>query len=222
MISPDAAYHAGMRGLQDRFDTRRLADRLVENLSRTEFADDDRAFIQSRTFFFAATADGQGRPDCSYKGGAAGFVRGTDVNEVAFPSYDGNGMFRSLGNVLVNPAIALLFIDFEQPRRLRVNGTSFIQFDDPLLEQFAGAQLIVRVRATQIFPNCPRYLHRMQMGEASAYVPRAGYVRRCLRGSVSRHSPTSCRGATRRKPLHTRRINEPAACNRTRRRNRRV
>lgn len=124
-----------MRGLQDRFDTRRLADRLVEQLSRTEFADDDRAFIQSRTFFFAATADGQGRPDCSYKGGAAGFVRVTDVNEVAFPSYDGNGMFRSLGNVLVNPAIALLFIDFEQPRRLRVNGTSFIQFDDPLLEQ---------------------------------------------------------------------------------------
>ena len=125
--------------------------------------------------FFVATADGQGQPDCSYKGGDAGFVRVTDVNEVAFPSYDGNGMFRSLGNVLVNPAVALLFIDFEKPRRLRVNGTSFIQFDDPLLEQFAGAQLIVRVRATQIFPNCPRYIHRMQTVEASAYVPRAGY-----------------------------------------------
>ena len=153
MVSPGDAYHVGMRGLQDRFDTRRLADRLVDKLSRTEFTDEDRAFVESRTLFFIATADGDGRPDCSYKGGAAGFVRVTDVNEVAFPSYDGNGMFRSLGNVLVNPAIALLFIDFEQPRRLRVNGTSFIQLDDPLLEQFAGAQLIVRVRATHIFPT---------------------------------------------------------------------
>ena len=176
MIAPDDAYHSGMRGLQDRFDTRRLADRLVDKLSRTEFTDEDRAFVQSRTLFFIATADREGRPDCSYKGGAAGFVRVTDFNELAFPSYDGNGMFRSLGNVLVNPAIALLFIDFEQPRRLRVNGTSSIQLDDPLLEQFAGAQLIVRVRATQIFPNCPRYIHRMQTVEASAYVPRAGYV----------------------------------------------
>ena len=118
MVSPDDAYHAGMRGLQDRFDTRRLADRLVDKLSRTEFTDEDRAFVESRTLFFVATADRDGRPDCSYKGGAAGFVRVTDVNELAFPSYDGNGMFRSLGNVLVNPAIALLFIDFEQPRRL--------------------------------------------------------------------------------------------------------
>ena len=176
MVAPDDAYHAGMRRLQDRFDTRRLSDRLVEKLSRTAFTDDDRAFIESRTLFFMATADGDGHPDCSYKGGAAGFVRVTDVNEVAFPSYDGNGMFRSLGNVLVNPAIALLFIDFENHRRLRVHGTGFIQFDDPLLEQFAGAQLIVRMRATHIFPNCPRYIHRMPTTEMSPYVPRAGYV----------------------------------------------
>ena len=176
MVTPDDAYHAGMRRLQDRFDTRRLADRLVDKLSRTEFTNEDRAFIESATLLFVATADGDGRPDCSYKGGSAGFVRVTDINEVAFPSYDGNGMFRSLGNVLVNPAIALLFIDFEHQRRLRVHGTSFIRFDDPLLEQFAGAQLIVRVRATHVFPNCPRYIHRMHTIDASPYVPRAGYV----------------------------------------------
>lgn len=168
-------YHDGSRRLQERFDTRRLADRMVEKIVHGVFTDADRAFIETRPMFFLATADAEGRPDCSYKGGRPGFVRVVDPETLAFPSYDGNGMFRSLGNVLVNPAIALLFIDFEQPRRLRVNGTSFIQFDDPLLEQFAGAQLIVRVRATQIFPNCPRYIHRMQMVEASAYVPRAGY-----------------------------------------------
>jgi len=170
------AYHAGMRRLQDRFDTRRLADRLDEKLARRDFSDEDRAFIESRPLFFLATADGEGRPDCSFKGGAPGFVRVTGEAELAFPSYDGNGMFRSLGNLLVNPAVALLFIDFEHPRRLRVNGSASAAGDDPLLASFAGAQLIVRVRAERIFPNCPRYIHRMTAVEPSPYVPRAGYT----------------------------------------------
>ena len=161
------AYHAGMRELQDRFDTRRLADRLDEKLARLDFSDEDRAFIESRALFFLATADGEGRPDCSFKGGAPGFVRVIGEAELAFPSYDGNGMFRSLGNVLVNPAVALLFIDFEHPRRLRVNGSASVAGDDPLLASFAGAQLIVRVRAERIFPNCPRYIHRMTTVEPS-------------------------------------------------------
>lgn len=169
-------YHEGMRRLQDRFETRRLADRLDEKLGRTAFTTQDRAFIESRQLFFLATADAEGRPDCSYKGGAAGFVRVTGVDELAFPSYDGNGMFRSLGNMLVNPAVALLFIDFEQPNRLRVNGRASIADGDPLLESFAGAQLVVRVRAARIFPNCPRYIHRMNIAESSPYVPRAEYT----------------------------------------------
>jgi uncharacterized protein len=173
--SSGSAYHAGMRRLQDRFDTRRLADRLDEKLGRTAFAAEDREFIGSRAFFFLASADGEGNPDCSYKGGAPGFVRVTGPGELAFPSYDGNGMFRSLGNVLVNPAVALLFIDFERPRRLRVNGRAFIADGDPLLESYAGAQVVVRVRAARIFPNCPRYIHRMNSAEPSPYVPRAGY-----------------------------------------------
>jgi uncharacterized protein len=170
------AYHTGMRELQDRFDTRRLADRLDEKLARRDFSDEDRAFIESRPLFFLATADGEGRPDCSFKGGAPGFVRVIGEAELAFPSYDGNGMFRSLGNLLVNPAVALLFIDFEKPRRLRVNGSASAASDDPLLASFAGAQLIVRVRAERIFPNCPRYIPRMTTGEPSPYVPREGYT----------------------------------------------
>jgi hypothetical protein len=165
-----------MRRLQDRFDTRRLADRLDEKLGRTAFTAEDREFIESRRLFFLATADAEGRPDCSYKGGEPGFVRVSGENELAFPSYDGNGMFRSLGNVLANPAVALLFIDFERPNRLRVNGRASVAEDDPLLETFTGAQLVVRVRALRIFPNCPRYIHRMTLAEASPYVPRAGYT----------------------------------------------
>ena len=165
-----------MRRLQDRFDTRRLADRLDERLGRTAFSAEDRQFIESRMFFFLATADADGRPDCSYKGGEPGFVRVTAAAELAFPSYDGNGMFRSLGNVLVNPAVALLFIDFERPNRLRVNGHASLAEHDPLLETFPGAQLIVRVQAARIFPNCPRYIHRMSTAEPSPYVPRADYT----------------------------------------------
>ncbi len=168
------SYHEGARELQDRFDSRRLADRLA-SLARVAFTPEDRAFIESRVMFFLATADAAGQPDCSYKGGLPGFVRITGPSELAFPSYDGNGMFKSLGNVRVNPQVGLLFLDFEQPRRLRVLGTAQVAQDDPLMAAFEGAQLIVRVQASAIFPNCPRYIHRMQMVEPSPYVPRAGH-----------------------------------------------
>ena len=169
-------FHDGSRQLQDRFATRKLADRLVEVLARNAFTDEDRAFIESRPLFFLATADAEGRPDCSYKGGAPGFVRVVDRHTPAFPSYDGNGMFKSLGNVLVNPHAGLLFIDFETPKRLRVNGEASVQADDALLTEFPGAQLMVRIRASAIFPNCPRYIHTLQNVEQSAYVPREGHT----------------------------------------------
>jgi predicted pyridoxine 5'-phosphate oxidase superfamily flavin-nucleotide-binding protein len=152
-------YHAGSRALQDRFGSRRLADRLAEVTLRRAFGDGDRAFIEGAGFFFLATADAEGRPDCSFKGGLPGFVRVTGPDELAFPDYDGNGMFRSLGNLLANRAVGLLFIDMgAAPRRLRVNGTTTVAPDDPLLGAMAGAQLVVRVRARAIFPNCPRYI----------------------------------------------------------------
>ncbi len=167
-------YHDGSRQWQDRFSTRKLADRLTEKLARNVFSDEDRAFIEGRSMFFLATADADGHPDCSYKGGLPGFVRVVDADTLAFPSYDGNGMFKSLGNVLANPYVGLLFIDFESPKRLRVNGRASARQDDPLLTQFIGAQLIVRVHADAIFPNCPRYIHKMQLVEQSPYAPCAG------------------------------------------------
>lgn len=165
-------YHAGARRLQDRFDSRRLADRLVEKLWRTAFTPEDKAFIEASPMFFLATADASGQPDCSYKGGLPGFVRVTGPSELSFPSYDGNGMFRSLGNLLVNPGVGLLFLDFEQPRRLRVNGKATITEN---ASGFDGAQLLVRVAAEAIFPNCPRYIHRYRLVETSVYAPRPGY-----------------------------------------------
>jgi uncharacterized protein len=167
-------YHRGSRALQDQFDTRRLADRIEERLVHTRLSDDDRAFIEACDMFFLATADAQGRPSCSYKGGEPGFVRVLDDQTIAFPSYDGNGMFLSLGNALDNPHVGLLFIDFVRGRRLRFNGEASVAAeDDPLLPQFIGAKLVVRVKAREIFPNCPRYIHRMQLEERSSFVPRA-------------------------------------------------
>jgi predicted pyridoxine 5'-phosphate oxidase superfamily flavin-nucleotide-binding protein len=168
-------YHDGNRRLQDQFDSRRIADRLEEKLTRTAFTADDKAFIESAVYFFLATADADGRPDCSFKGGAAGFVRVVGPSELAWPDYDGNGMFKSLGNIAVHADVGLLFIDMhEKPRRLRVNGTASVSRDDPLLGATVGAQLIVRVRARAIFPNCPRYIPKMQLAEPSIYVPLAG------------------------------------------------
>lgn len=170
---PDpSVYDPGSRELQDRFDSRRLA----EVSYRAEFNDADRRLIESAPMFFLATADRSGRPDCSYKGGLPGFVRVTGPAELAWPDYDGNGQFRSLGNALGNSHVGLLFIDWQAPRRLRVNGDAVVSDSDPLLAECAGAQLIVRVRVRHIFPNCPRYIHRMQLIESSVYAPRPDYA----------------------------------------------
>ena len=168
-----ALYHEGSRRLQDRFDTRRLADRIDERLVRETIDDDDRAFIEARDMFFIATADEEGRPQCSYKGGDPGFVRVLDERTIAFPGYDGNGMYLTFGNTLVNPHVGLLFIDFEGRKRLRLNGVASIDEDDELLAEYPEAQFVVRVRATEVFPNCPRYIHEYRLVQRSRFVPKS-------------------------------------------------
>jgi predicted pyridoxine 5'-phosphate oxidase superfamily flavin-nucleotide-binding protein len=167
-------YSGGSRALQDHFDTRRLADRIEERLVRDHVSDDDRAFITARDMLFLATADAEGRPQCSYKGGEPGFVRVLDERTIAFPSYDGNGMYLSAGNIAENAHVGILFIDFEGAKRLRLSGVATQSADDPLLAEYPGAQLIWRVRVVQVFPNCPRYIHRYQLVERSHFVPKGG------------------------------------------------
>jgi uncharacterized protein len=161
-------YHAGNRRVQDQMDSRRLADRMRHSLA---FSEDDRTFIEQCCVFFLATADAEGQPDVSYKGGLPGFVRVIDESTLAFPDYDGNGQFRSLGNILVNPRVSMIFMDFQGQQRKRVKGTASVHFDDRLLAEFPGAQAIVRVQATEIFSNCPRYIHKMTIVEHSVYAP---------------------------------------------------
>ena len=164
-------FHDGSRSLQDRFDTRALADRIDGLLVGDSISDGDRAFIEARDMFFLATADAEGRPTCSYKGGEPGFVRVLDPQTVVFPSYDGNGMYLSTGNVLLNPEVGMLFIDFEQGHRMRLEGTASIDLDDPLRDDYPEAQFVVRVRTRSVYPNCPRYIHRYELVQRSRFVP---------------------------------------------------
>jgi uncharacterized protein len=166
-------YHEGSRQLQDRFDTRRLADRIEERIVRDRIDDDDRAFIEARDMFFIATVDADGQPQCSYKGGDPGFVRVLDEQTIAFPVYDGNGMYLTAGNLLVTKKIGLLFIDFEGRKRVRLSGAASVDDGDPLLADYPEAQLIVRVAVTEVWPNCPRYIHQYQLVEHSRFVPKA-------------------------------------------------
>jgi len=166
-----ARYHDGQRELQDAFDSRRIADRLDQVTYSRELSDAHKAFIERAEMFFLATVGPDGQPDCSFKGGRAGFVRVLSPTELAWPDYDGNGQFRSLGNLKSNPHAGLLFVDWERPSRLRVNGVVSISAEDVLRVAWEGAQLVVRLAVQQVFPNCPRYIPRMQTLERSPYTP---------------------------------------------------
>jgi predicted pyridoxine 5'-phosphate oxidase superfamily flavin-nucleotide-binding protein len=165
------AYHEGSRALQDRFDTRRLADRLHDMFRSQWTLDEVRASIEAAPMFFLATADRDGHPQCSYKGGAPGFVQILAPMELCYPSYDGNGMYLSAGNIVENPAIQMLFIDFEHPNRVRVSGTATISDDPALVGRYPGAEFAVHVAVTDVFPNCPRYIHTVGGHELSVNVP---------------------------------------------------
>ena len=165
-------YHDGNLELQERFDTRRLADRLKERVTET-IGEKARSIVEEARMFFLATCDDRGLPTCSYKGGDPGFVRVVDDRTLAFPSYDGNGKFQSMGNLLRNPNVGLLFVDFEGSQRLRVQGVARIEDNDELLADYVEAQFIVRVEVTEVYSNCPRYVHKYQFVEPSEYVPHA-------------------------------------------------
>ncbi len=184
---PNDFYHDGMREVQEKMDSMRLADRLREITVHEQLTDEDHAFVESASMVFVATADAYGRPDCSYKGGSPGFLRVLDAASIAIPFYDGNGQYRTLGNIIANPAVGLLFVDFDGSKRLRINGDASVVFaiDDPenanrpddkaFLQSFPGAEAVVVLRLRHAFPNCPRYVHNLAAGTISEYAPADGH-----------------------------------------------
>jgi uncharacterized protein len=165
-------FHEGNRKLQDEQGTRPLADRLQASIIQPAISPEDAAFIEEQNMFFLATVDDKGQANCSYKGGSVGIVKVIDEVTLAFPIYDGNGMFMSAGNILVNESVGMLFVDFNRQTRLRVNGSASIMKDDPLLMHWQEAAVIVRVKVRETFPNCPRYIHKMELVEESNFIPK--------------------------------------------------
>jgi uncharacterized protein len=161
------------RALQDQFDTRRMADRIEALAAKTELGEQEAGFIAGRDMFFLSTINGDGQPTVSYKGGEAGFVRVPDPGTIVFPSYDGNGMYLSMGNIALTSLVGLLFIDFETPHRVRVQGRASVSASDPLLKDYKDAELIVRVAVSDVWINCPRYIHSYRKVAQSRYAPTA-------------------------------------------------
>jgi predicted pyridoxine 5'-phosphate oxidase superfamily flavin-nucleotide-binding protein len=165
-------YDESHRALQDEFGTRNLADGVEQAVVRTSIQDEDAAFIHSRDMFFLSTVNHAGQPTVSYKGGDPGFVKVVNPTTLVFPSYDGNGMFLSMGNLSANENIGMLFIDFEKPARRRLQGTATIERKHPLKAAYPEADFLVQVSLSQMWVNCPRYVHRFQKTESSVFVPR--------------------------------------------------
>ena len=165
-------YGEAHRALQDEFGTRNMADRIEQITCKTEFDEESIGFIETRDMFFLATVDGQGQPTVSYKGGDPGFVKVIDSMTLIFPSYDGNGMFLSMGNVAQHAEVGILFISFDRPHRIRVQGTASISRDDPMMTHYKEADFLVRVQLSALWQNCPRYIHRYEKVNPSRYVPR--------------------------------------------------
>ena len=162
------------RKLQDEFETRKMTDRVIDLACKDEIGDEERAFIESRDMFFLASVDENGSPTVSYKGGAPGFLRVVDKKTIIFPSYDGNGWYLSMGNLATTGKLGMLLIDFENPHRVRIQGTAKILKDPELLASYKEAQLVIEVTVDKIFPNCPRYVHRYKKESVSRYVPQDG------------------------------------------------
>ncbi len=173
MLTPDQFYTEEQRSLQARHDSLKLADAVVDAIVRDEIEEPHIPFIESRDFFFLSTVSADGEPTVSYKGGPVGAVKVLDSKTLVFPNYDGNGMFKSMGNIAASPKVGLLFIDMETPNRIRIQGEASFSEDADLLAAFPGANLLVRVDVTACFLNCARYIHKHTRVADSPYLPDA-------------------------------------------------
>lgn len=167
-------YSPEMRRLQDARDGRRVADALEKHRLHSAFWEDERAMIGAAPFFFIATSDGP-YTDCSIRSGDPGFVRIVGDNQLEWTEFDGNSMYRTLGNLSANPHVGLLFVSFDgASRRIRISGRAVLDTrTDPV--KTGETDMIVRVTCDEIYPNCPRYMPDLASGTLSPNVPREGH-----------------------------------------------
>ena len=107
-----------------------------------------RAIIaRADTFFVASYVDREGgnrQVDASHRGGKPGFVRVDDAGILTIPDFAGNLHFNTLGNVLLNPKVGLVFVDFESGDMLHLSGDAEVILESPEIAAFQGAERLWR------------------------------------------------------------------------------
>lgn len=120
-----------------------------------------KSFMESQQFFFLATSNAKGECDCSFRGGIPPVVV-LDDQTLIFPDYAGNGAFQSLGNILENPHVGMLFVNFEHAIRIRINGRAEIIDTHPEWKQwFPTAIQFVKVTTQEVYGNCNARIPRL-------------------------------------------------------------
>ena len=161
-----APFHSGELDAQNRFgDPAIWDDKRQKNLLWKEIPEEFHARLETAPFFFLATSDDKGNCDCSFKGGGKGLIRVISCTQIAFPDFAGNGAFMSIGNILLNPHVGLLFIDFSDGSRLRVNGRASIHEEGDVMDLFAKAKCVIVVDIEQVVPNCSKHIPRLSFEE---------------------------------------------------------
>ncbi len=166
-------FHTGELDAQQRWGNPELwTDARIQQLIWDRIPEPIHARIEAAPFFFLATSSPDGRCDCSFKGGGPGLVKVLAENRLAFPHFEarvkGNGAYMSLGNILLNPYVSLLFIDFNDGARLRVNGKASIHENAEMMGHFSQAECVVVVDIELVAPSCPAYVPRLVPAEQPA------------------------------------------------------
>lgn len=174
-------FHETQLDLQHALGTAGIAARIADTRLRESLEGDDAELVRAAAVFFLATRAPDGTLDVSVKCGRPGFVEIPQLRQLVFPDYDGNGMFRSLGNIRATADVALLFVEFSgRQRKLRLQGRAEVEVCVPQGDRRAsggpqtGPQARVHVSISRVFPNCPRYLPTLAWAQPSAYVDALG------------------------------------------------
>jgi uncharacterized protein len=165
--SPDGAVLAGYRA-----PSQLVVDKVIDRVDRH-----CAAFIARSPFATLATADADGWPDVSPRGGAPGFVRVLDEHRLALPDRQGNNRVDSLRNVVANPRAALLFLVPGVEETLKVFGTTSLAGPDDLgvdLTEFGRpprSVLVVQVR--RAYFQCGKAVMRSGLWDPATHVDRS-------------------------------------------------
>ena len=162
----DPVFSAAVKAVQTRKGSREAYARMERSRGwRREITPDLKAFVESMTSVFLATASADGQPYIQHRGGPAGFLRVLDANHLAFVDFAGNRQYISQGNLTENPKAYLFLIDYAEQRRIKVWGTArVVEGDGAMVEQLMPAGYEARPEQVIVFEvsawdeNCSQHI----------------------------------------------------------------